>query len=248
MDLDFLKTPWGFGSVTVVTAGLCFILYRVGYIAFGKFQAGRKEKEKEISPHASCPHSKDIMDIIHRTADHYEKVQNLKSSIIKEQMRYYEEIEEEVLGHLKHIFTKLISNKLSNNEQFITHSDYGYYMLILKVIFSDLKSYVRNLFLVNHYITYSIEDQQDYIEKKKTIIVQKISESINDYWRGSLITCTEIYEKNKEQLSFFESQIKDVFNRAFFTAREVNTAIIKMEESYQNYIDSIVGVSDENKE
>ena len=48
------------------------------------------------------------MDLVHRTAEHFEKIQTLKSSILREQMRYYEEIEEELLGKLKHLFIKNI--------------------------------------------------------------------------------------------------------------------------------------------
>ena len=239
--LESLDSPWIFGSITVIIIGLCFIAIKVGSIVVDKNGLSIGKSKTKKSPHASCPHSKDIMDLVHRTADHYEKIQNLKNSIIKEQMRYYEEIAEETIGKIKHNFTKLLVAKLDDNEQFINHDDYIYFSLLIKVIFSELKSYVRNCFSSNHYNTYTIELQQDYIDKKTVVILQKAVDSLNDCWRGSLITRTSLYEDYKLNIDFFEQQIQAVFNRAFLITRDIYSQIEVKEKQYNDYIIEVVG-------
>ena len=63
-------------------------------------------------------------------------------------------------------------------EVLVEQKDYKNYILILKVISSDLKSYIRNCFSSNHYITYTIETQRDYIDKKRIVIIQKVTEVV----------------------------------------------------------------------
>lgn len=239
--MEFLSTPWGFGSILVISLAIIIIIWRVGYIAYGELTIGSKEKKKKQSPHSICPHSKDIMDIIHRTTEYYERVQGLKSSIIEEQMRYYEEVEEEVSGTLKHIFTKLIIDKLEPNAPFMEHGDYKYYTLILRVISAEIKSYIRGCFKSNHYITYDIEAQREYVDKKKVILTQKITESLNDYWRGSVVARHEIYKKNKEYEEQFEKNIEDIFNRAFLITRTTYERIEKVEKEYEQYVENTIG-------
>jgi len=240
---DFINSPWVFGSITIISLALCFIIWKAGSITVAKLglTIGNKKQDRKTSPHANCPHSRDIMDLIHRTAEHYEKIQVLKNSIIREQMRYYEEIEEEVTGDLKRIFIKLLSQKLGDNEPFVESDDYKTYVLILKVIGTDLKSYIRNCFSTNHYITYTIEGQNDYVNKKKTVVVQKVTEVLNIYWRGSAISRSEIYKANKEHMRDFEDRIEELFNRAFLITRSTYSRIEEMEKEYQKYIKSVVG-------
>ena len=242
--LEHLNSPWAFGSVLAISLALCFIIWKAGTITFAKLglTIGSSSKSVKKSPHANCPHSRDIMEIIHRTAEHYEKIQLMKNGIMKEQMRYYEEVEEEVLGLMKKIFIDMLIKKIPGDDTFIEHKDYKNYVLIIKVIASDLKSYVRNCFSMNHYTTYTIETQNDYVEKKKCVLIQKVTEALNDYWRGSSITRQEIFKANKENIRKFENQIEVIFNRAFSEARGVYARIEKEQKEYQSYIDFMIGV------
>lgn len=242
MDLNFLKSPWGFGSIATLTAGACFTIWRVGYIAFGKFQAGRNT-EKAVSPHIKCPHAKDIMDVIHRTSEYYEKVQTLRNSIIQEQMRYYEEVEEEVRGTLKQSFVSLLVAKLPSEEQFIYHADYAYFNLVLTVVVSELKSSIKEYFKSNHYITYDIEAQHEYVDRKQTALIQKFNEMFDLYWRGTVVTRQEINTKNKEKESFYKESIGSIFNRAFLISRDTYSRIEKLDKEYQDYVENIVGTT-----
>lgn len=244
---DFINSPWAFGSVTVVVLALCFIVWKAGTITIAKLglTIGSGNKKEKLKPlHTNCPHSRDIMDLVHRTAEHFEKIQAMKNSIMKEQMRYYEEVEEELLGKLKHLFIKLLLEKTLEHEVLVEQKDYKNYILILKVISSDLKSYVRNCFSSNHYITYSIETQRDYIDKKRIVIIQKVTESLNEYWRGDTVKRSEIAKKNKENMREFEERIEDVFNRAFLITRETQDRIEKEIKEYEKYVSLVLGQND----
>lgn len=241
--LENLNSPWVFGSILSMSVAVCFLIWKAGVIVIEKLgiTIGQKNKNTIKSPHANCPHSRDIMDIIHRTAEHYEKIQAMKNSIIREQMRYYEEIEEEVAGELKRIFIKLLSSKRDSNEPLVDCEDYKMYVLILRVIGFELKSYIRNCFTSNHYITYTIEGQNDYVDKKKNIIIQKVTEALNIYWRGSVVSRVEIYKANKEHIKSFEDRVEEMFHRAFLITRETYERIEREEKTYQDYIRFIIG-------
>lgn len=241
--LENLNSPWVFGSILSVSIAACFLIWKAGVIVIEKLgiTIGQKNKNVTKSPHANCPHSRDIMDIIHRTAEHYEKIQVMKNSIIREQMRYYEEIEEEAAGDLKRIFIKLLSSKMNNNEPLVDCEDYKMYVLILRVIGFELKSYIRNCFASNHYVTYTIEGQNDYVDKKKNIIIQKVIELLNIYWRGSVISRAEIYKANKEHVKGFGDRVEEMFHRAFLITRETHEKIEREEKIYKDYIDFTIG-------
>lgn len=243
--LEALNSPWVFGSIASICIAVIILAFRYKSIIIEKlgFSAGNKKVKQSV--HSHCPHSKDIMELVHRTADHYEKIQDLKSSIIKEQMRYYEEIEEETVGQIKHFFTKLLTAKLPENEQFINHDDYVYFSLLIKVIFTDIKSYIRNCFSANHYITYSIEAQQDYVDKKTIVILQNAIETLNDCWRGSIITRTMLYNDFKVNTDFYKKQVETIFNRAFSVTRSTYKEIEKAEKEYQRYINDVVGPTED---
>jgi len=243
---EFLNSPWSFASIAILCLTLIFVISKVGYIAVAKLglTIGKQDRIKK-SPHSSCPHSKDIMDIIHRTTEFYEKIHIMKSSVIEEQMRYYEEVEEEIMGSGKNVFLKNLLVKLSREEPFINHEDYSHYFLVLKIISFEIKSYVRSCFKSNHYITYDIEAQRDYVEKKVTVIVQKITELLNLYWRGKLISRNDLHDINKELRGKLENSIEDVFNRAFLITRNTQERIEKAEKDYQQYVTFVVGEKSE---
>lgn len=244
---DFINSPWALGSITVIALALCFIVWKAGSITIAKLGltiGGSNKKEKLKSPHANCPHSRDIMDLVHRTTEHFEKIQTLKNSIIKEQMRYYEEIEEELLGKLKHLFVKILLEKTPEHEVLVEQKDYKNYILILKAISSDLKSYIRNCFSSNHYITYTIETQRDYIDKKRVVIIQKVTEFLNECWRGDIVKRNEIAKKNKENMREFEERIEDIFNKAFLITRETQGRVEKEIKEYEKYVSLILGQGD----
>ncbi len=240
--LELLASPWVFGSVLSISFLIAFITYRVGSfrLSKGEFSVG-KDIKKKVSPHSMCPHARDIMEIIHRTIEYSEKRQELPVKLLDDQMRFFEETEEEIIGELKKIFLSVLSDKLTDVDSFATHHEYIAYIVTLKAISADIKSYVRNCFKANHYAQQEPNDQRNYIEKKKSVIIQKISEALNLYWRGATVTRSELYKANLEKIRVFESFTEHIFNRAFHLAREVQDELDKLEKKYKDYLTMTVG-------
>jgi hypothetical protein len=240
--LSLLASPWGFGSIFSICLLIVFIVLRSGFLKLSKhgIEVG-KISRKKVSPHASCPYSRDIMEIIHRTLDYSEKRMQLKTELIENQMRFYEEYEEEVQNELKKIFLETLANKLKDIDSYIQHPEYNSYVITIKAISYDIKGYIRSCFRSNHYATLSIEEQLSYTEKKINIIVQKTTELLNLYWRGTYVSRLDIKKANMNKIHIFTDLLKEVFNRAFLLARENSKQLDEMEKSYKVYLDSIVG-------
>lgn len=240
--LNLLASPWGFGSILSICLLIAFVILRSGFLKLSKqgIEVG-KISRKKVSPHASCPYSRDIMEIIHRTLDYSEKRTQLKTELIENQMRFYEESEEEIQNELKKIFLEILTNKLKDIDSYVQHPEYNSYVITIKAISYDIKSYIRSCFRTNHYATLSVEEQLAYTEKKINIIIQKTAELLNLYWRGSIVSRLDIKQANMNKIHLFQDMLEEVFNRAFLLARENNKQLEEMEQSYKMYLESIVG-------
>lgn len=243
--MEWLASPWIFATISVLSSLLAFIIYRVGYMKASKgvIEIGKikEEETKKVSPHTMCPNARDIMEVIHRTLEYSERRSDLKNQLIEDQMRYYEETEEEVLGEFKRIFLSLLSDKLKDIDSYVQHPEYTAYTVTLKAIASELKSYIRSCFKSNHYATLEPEEQRQYIDKKKSIIEQKITESLNMFWRGTAINRSELYKENQKNINVLYSYAESIFNRAFLLARETKNELEKMESEYNRYITATIG-------
>lgn len=240
--MEFLSTPWGFASIAFVATAVVAIVYRVGFMSFskGNILVGRGE-QKKVSPHSTCPYAKDIMELIHRTTEHMERRQELKTFLIEEQMKYYEETEEEVLGLMRKTYLSLLADKLQGDASYAQHPEYTAYIVTLKAIASEVKSYMRGCFKANHYAERSIEEQRVYVEKKKTVVVQKITELLNIYWRGVVVTRSELYKEHTTLLPELQEYVETIFNEAFLLARNSSTKIQQLEEAYNTYLIAVLG-------
>lgn len=136
-----------------------------------------------------------------------------------------------------------MSEKAGQGISYVQHPEYTAYVMTLRAIASDIKGYVRGCFKANHYAELTPEEQRQYIEKKETVIVQKVTEALNLYWRGIVVTREELYKEHKKHMSDFEEYVNEIFNRAFLLARETNERLTKMEKEYNEYIQDMLGTS-----
>lgn len=240
--MEFLSTPWGFASIAFVATAVVAIVYRVGFMSFskGNILVGRGDIKK-VSPHSTCPHAKDIMELVHRTTEHMEHRQELKTLLIEEQMRFYEETEEEVLGLLRKLYLSLLADRLSGDTSYAQHPEYTSYIVTLKAIAAEIKSYIRGCFKANHYAGRTVEEQKLYIDKKKIVIVQKITELLNLYWRGTVVSRSDIYKAHEGVMGELEEYIETIFNESFTLARNTAAKIEQLEESYNTYLVNTLG-------
>lgn len=243
MDFSWIASPWVLGIAVVFSLLIGFIIYKAASISISKqgivVNQGKSSVQK-VSPHANCPHAKDIMEIIHRTIDYSEKRLEVKTNLVGRQMKYYEEVEEEIAGSFKRTFLALLSTKLETEvESLAQHPEYMAFIVTLKAISLDLKPYIKNCFKSNHYATQTQEDQRIYIDRKRALIIQKVTEYLNLYWRGTVVTRTDLYKANHKEIRIYENYLEEIFNRAFMLAREASDTLLHLEEEYKKYIDTI---------
>lgn len=241
--MEFIATPWGFSSIAVIAATLITVVWRVGYLSLSKagLLIGKGGVQKKPSPHATCPHAGDIMEFLHRTAEHLESKQELKTQLIEGQMRFYEETEEEIIGVFKRIYLSLLGDKLADQESYAQHPEYTSYAVTLLAIASELKSCVRGWFKANHYALQTPEEQRIYIDKKKLLSIQKVTDALNLYWRGSVVTRTDLYKAHKQHMGEFEKLVEEIFNKAFLLARETANTLERLDIEYNQYLNEKLG-------
>jgi len=243
--MEMLATPWGFASISVISIALIVIIWRVGYLSLSK--AGiliGKSSTSKVSPHAKCPHAGDIMELIHRTTEYIESRQERKTLLLEEQMRFYEETEEEITGLMKRLFLSILCKKMEGIDSYVQHPEYTSYTVTLMAIATDIKSYIRGCFKANHYAELTMEEQVAYTDKKRSVVMQKVTEGLNVYWRGSLVTRPELYATHKENSSVMEEYVDSIFSKAFKLARATHTDLKAMETEYNTYIDYTLGKED----
>lgn len=240
--MEFLMSPWGFASVSILSISIIVLVWRVGYISLSK--AGLivgKHKQEKVSPHTTCPYAGDIMDIIHQTAEYIERKQEIKYHLLEDQMRFYEESEEEIMGHMKKTFLKILETKLVTDESYVQHPEYMAYTVTLKALAADIKPYIKGCFKTNHYADYTLDEQLAYIDKKTSVVFQKITEGLNLYWRGTVVARGELYTANRKDSPMYEEYITNIFQKAFTLAREAKLKVEMLDKAYNAFIQSKLG-------
>lgn len=240
--MDILATPWGFASTVVLSGTILALVWRVGHVSLSK--AGiviGKNTTKPVSPHATCPHAGDIVDIVQKTTEYAEKRQELKAELLTDQMRFYEETEEEVIGTLKALFLSLLSDKVGKDISYVQHPEYIAYTATLKAISADVKDYIRETFRANHYAEKTPDEQQAYVNKKETVVTQKVTEALNSFWRGQVVTREELYKVHHKRMDGFQAFVTEVYNQAFTLSREYAKEVERLEKSYRDYIAERLG-------
>jgi len=184
--LALIASPWGFGSILSICLLVAFVTLKSGFLKFSKqgIEIG-KINRKKVSPHTSCPYSRDIMEIIHRTLEHSEKRFLIKSDLLENQMIYYEEVDENLQSEFKRIFLEVIAKNLKGFDSYVQHPEYHSYVVTIKSVSYEVKGYIRSCFRANHYASLSVDEQLNYTEKKINTLIQKVTELLNLYWRGT---------------------------------------------------------------
>jgi hypothetical protein len=234
--MEFLASPWFFGSVCIVAGLIVFAILKVGSFKFKDLEVGLNDDDSTSTK--DVPKFSSIMEIIQRTTAYIEKRQEIRQQLVEDQMRFYEEIDEEVQGELRRNFLSLLAEKLNTTiDSYAQHPEYISYLLTLKAISSDLKPYIRSCFKNNHYATQTAEDQRLYIDKKRIVLIQKVSDQLNLFWKGTIINRTELYKYNMKNIDSIENLIDSIFNRAFLLAREAEENLQKLEACYKIFLE-----------
>ncbi len=241
-------TPWGFASATVIVAA-CLLLARMilsaarrfKEISIGKLKLLSEQQAANCTPHATCPHSEDILEVARRTAELRVKVNNVHKEVLKDQMQQASEKLDDIAHEMQHQLIRVINQKTNGSIPFIQHRDYSLFELIRDAIMPRIRSYIQYRFEENHYAFFAPEAQMEYVVERKRRIIQMTTELLTQYWCCQDISRTELTERNRQQLAQYEQILSSIFNEAFALAREGFRKIQRIEEEYHTFIESITG-------
>lgn len=248
-------TPWGFASILVILIAAIVALSLIANLLLkvakaykevkvGSFQLRRGAEDEQRSPHASCPHSADILEVARKTAELRVKVNNVHKEVLKEQMQQAQEKIDEAVHIMQHQFIKLINEATKGTIPFIQHRDYALFELIRDAISPIILSYIRYRFEDNHYAFYSPEAQLEYITERKHVIIRKVTELLTQYWCCTDVSRMAMTAKNREVLNQYDTLITSIFNEAFSLAREGFKKIQQAENDYRSFIEVVTGERD----
>ena len=225
------------GTFAVIILGV--IIAGVKYLKIKIKIPGVVDAEgKLIPPHATCIHVKDIMIVIARTTELIVSRSSCQKELVARQMKYFEELLVELTGKMLKVFISGLAEKLGVHDGVVDHPDYRQMVLITKVLKSLLGDYIRISMRQNHFGEFAGAEWVNYKEMKKTTVVQLITSTLNDLWRGSELTREELYRINIKSTLISDSA--SGVDRLYEFAREetikVESAQLQAKETYEDFL------------
>ena len=253
-----INSLWGFLSVVVVVLGALLAVYlilRHGRIKFRDAELSGRDLVSDnqqptpalpspaevVSPHSTCPHASDIMEVARRTTALGTDKAALKVASFNEQVKIYEEQSEKMMEKFRHTMIKLLDTKTDGAIPFLLHPDYRIFENILCRIEAELRVYVTARFTENHYDSYDVSGQLRYVEDKVHIVLTKLTSKLNMYWCCQTVSRADVYDTNKADISDYAQIIEAVFTEAFAIARARADKEKALDAEYEAFLQGTVG-------
>lgn len=246
ITLDTVGKQILFYLFMIIVVGLTlYSLYKIVQNILNWFKTGGKVNTKnltvgggfdsvKIPPHANCPHAADIMKVIAQTRQL--TILEYKNPIItvESQMKYFEEKTVEIRALLLKIFVHELDNYLPEGSEVVQHAEYIAYDATLQAIYAQLKDIVRIIMRQNHFIEVTGDAWSKKKDRYKNTLVEKTTELLNIYWRGTIIPRWVLYDLNrtKENMEKINKILDDVFE---FARDEALKADVKLKQASAEY-------------
>ena len=210
----------------------------------GEFSIGEEDKEETpVSPHATCPHSRDIVALLTRQADMLDTIHTLESRVLKDQMIFVKAESTRLRGRAQGLFLKTLRSALGaqSPKGLLDHAEYREYERALKDAIGICQELAETSFEENHYAARTEQDFSQYATMKTTEILQTITDYLNDAYRGDIVSREHIYNENQHILE----EVRTSVTRMFWNAREIAVSTAKqvasLRESFQADIKRMLG-------
>ena len=224
-------------SVAVITVVRKIKVTRIGPMEMGK-------EGKQHTAHYTCIHAKDILDVLHRQAEVLNEIRDLRAALIPTQMRRIDAIVMESKGILQKTFVSILQDKL--DEEFpgqyaIDTRDYQLFRMSLSTIEVVVKDFYKACFQANHLAQKTESDFKDYISYCSAQIIQTVTDSLNDLYRGDVLKRSLLYKENQKIIP----ELKDKIEEGYMYAREITIDMEKQikdkSESFDRYFSRVFG-------
>lgn len=225
-----------FVIVSIIRKGLTISRDNQGRI--GLLLGSHKEPLK--SPHATCPHSKDISillgEIIKLSNEKFNLIEKTK---IKLQMNYAAQKCDQLRSYMAKIYMELIATK---TKEIIGNQSVIIYRLILKEIQNGVLGFFRVSFHEDSFDTMSERDFNNYIEDKFDYFISQVNEQLdNNYFYENDVKRLELHEINGKSENKVREMFEDIYSHARLVALDINVKALEYDERIQQLIQKYLG-------
>ena len=244
-------SPWFQKLVTLGVFGLlAFVVFasvRMGvYFHFknAKFQLGRRDRDgKEVdSPHAACPHVKDIIIMLNdtqRILDRRGEIRHYET--LTKQMNYVDEKANLIKGELLKVYLELLKQK--GVEHPTQSASYDAYQLVLKVIRNEIVTMIRIMIRENNFDKFSEQSFHLFTENKIEALITTATSSLNMiYLDSNVISRQEIYEANMGIVSDIRKSAREMFITVRKIACDYHKELEVLDEKMADVVGRVIGV------
>lgn len=197
------------------------------------------QKKQYTSPHAQCPHSRDIVILL----NNIQKILDKKYILIyKEQMQMQMNYAEQKCDELRITFQKFIIEELEKHikDPNILQLNIIVIKLMLKDIENHILTILRSSFRSNHFDETNEKDFTIYVEEKSQYIIAQIQNLLFDlqiYTEGSMVKLIKLIMINSATINTkIQNATIDIFQYARTLAIDNKVKLL----SYDEEIDKIL--------
>ena len=212
----------------------------------GKFRIKVGESTAEAastSPHANCPHVKDIMILINELTKFTSDKYSLQKTLVKQQMTFAEQ----KLSQIRMFYLKGYSDALketygTNTEDEKMKISYGIYKLILKDVEHYFLDLFRGSFKDNHFGDMTEQEFELFLTDKVTYYRLQFEELISDlYFYEPCIKKEELTTISQKMGSKVRDQINDIYRNARNVSVDYKVKLMELDETIGKVIQKYVG-------
>jgi len=230
--------------VSMVLAVLLMFFSKGGKVRSGSVSIGNGDGSKQLPKHASCLHSKDILQVIARSNVLNSLRHTIPDEVIETQMKYYEEKEIELKSLMLRNFVSELNDADPSITDIVQHPEYLSYVTAITAMGRDLKDYIRVAMRQNHFASVSGDKWDEKKKRYRTAMFAMSTEFLNLYWRGTLVTRAMTYKINysPEFVGTVNSICDAIFDYARDEALRGEKQIEAAEQEFERFLaDTITG-------
>jgi hypothetical protein len=250
MDILFKKEWW---EVIVIFLFFGGVLSGIAYFIMEAIRKSKLKVQKTLggfslstdgedfkSPHATCPHSKDIILLLRFQYEIVHKKDSIEMiEIMREQMKYTED-------HLGQLKLNLKKDYLANLKMFTTNigvnfssKEYKHYAVINDLIEEKTLPMFRKIYRENHFASRSEIDFQAYKREKTELLFGMWMELYNE------LSLPSGSESSVDYQQALRSSVTEVFSDCIIQARKIalekKAEIADLDEQLENMIQKYLG-------
>lgn len=244
--MDFLTTPWGFGSVVVAVIGLVVIVFGRGRVVIGREGIRTGPDTMKSEPMMPEKYARSVYMLVERSGDHRDKLRDIRVRALEDQMRVYEEFAIAALALFKVGFSEVAMSLHLPVD--VDRRERSAFVHMVKVVERDIKDECRRWFHANHYYTMTTQERADYLAAKQTTLGHLVSDAFDHEWLSDAVPRDELRKIGTNHRHEFEKLIEALFTRAFGISERAIAAENEEKATYSSFIFNAIGFDPYNRE